>query len=218
MKKISLLVFDLDGTLVDSKNDITNAVNWTLAAYGLPTLAPTLVSEFVGTGVRPLLERELVKGGVSQISEAMEKFNGYYLAHLADETRLFVGMEEVLVHYHSVPKVILTNKSNRFVPSLLSRLQIEQYFTASYGRESFATHKPDPGPLLQIALQHQASLQEMVMIGDTDVDIRAGRAAGCLTCAVSFGFGSQSSLMQSQPHYMVAHPQELIGLFRGESP
>jgi phosphoglycolate phosphatase len=208
-----LLVFDLDGTLIDSKEDIIQAVNWTLAQQGVPILARDLIASHVGTGVRPLMEEALTSGGVTPTQKALEQFNAYYRDHLTVKTRLYGGIEEVLEHYRKVKKVVLTNKSNQFALPILRELKIDGLFVGTYGRESFVTCKPDPGPLLNICREFNVALERTVMIGDTTVDMRAGSSAGTKTCAVLYGFGGSESLLAEKPTFIASKPIDLIGLF-----
>lgn len=212
--EIKLLVFDLDGTLIDSNKDITLAVNLTLARFGISPLQDSLVEKYVGTGVRDLIKLTLHDAGVTNIEDSFEIFNHFYLKHIADSTHLFPGMLDVLDYYTSTEKVILTNKMNLFVGPLISALNIKKYFSATYARDSFPTCKPDPGPLIEISKIHKIPLKNIVMIGDTDVDIIAGQKAGTLTCAVTYGFGELNSLVRLKPSAIVNYPKELITCFK----
>ena len=216
-KSVELLVFDLDGTLVDSQRDITTAINLTFNFFGVAHVSTELVGKHIGTGVQPLIISALKEAGVFAIDEVLEKFAQCYLEHLTHETAYYAGLEDVLSNYRDVPKAILTNKSNRFVEPLSRKLELNRYFSRVYGRESFATCKPDAGPLRSIAELFNVPIDSVVMIGDTATDIQAGKAAGTLTCAVTYGYGNANDLRSLAPNDIVAHPIELIGLFCGPS-
>lgn len=216
METIKTLVFDLDGTLIDSKKDICWAVNATLTKNNIPPLAESLIEKHVGTGVRPLLESTLRESGITNIPDCIELFEQLYEKNMTRETRLFPDAIAVFNHFRSIPKIILTNKSNRFVTPLLEALEIKQYFIAHYGRESFKNKKPDPEPLLRISEIHKTPVQNILMIGDTEVDIKAGSNAGTCTCAVTFGYGDDTSLKASKPTMTIDSLSELIHVLKAE--
>lgn len=212
-KKIEMLVFDLDGTLIDSKHDIANAVNWTLKKYGAEAFPESYIETFVRTSVRPLIEEALSKIGNLSIDQAFADFKQYYFDHLCDHTVLFPGILDVLEYYAAKPKVILTNKSNMFLPKTMKELGLGSHFKQFFGKDSFPTQKPDAGPLRAISEQFNVDLEKIVMIGDTDVDIMAGKNAKTRTCAVMYGYGDKEVLRNLGPDYSVQKPLDLIGLF-----
>lgn len=206
---MTLLVFDLDGTLIDSKNDIANAVNTTLENYGLRSLPVLEIIKFVGTGITPLIKKEIVDRELASLENAMNQFNKNYQNVVAVETRLFSGVLEVLEHFRATPKIVLTNKSNLFVNTILTKLDIIDFFVRSYGRESFSTQKPHPGPLLEISKLHSTPLPSILMIGDTETDILAGKNAGTLTCAVTYGYGPQDYQKTLSPNFIAKTPSDI---------
>jgi len=205
---LKLLVFDFDGTIINSKSDITTAVNLTLGDFGLPPMNSCEIQDHIGTGVRPLIESKLKAVGISDIPKVMAAFDRHYLDHLVDETRLYPGVDAALWGTDFV-KVVLTNKMNKFLTPLLKALKIADAFGGAYGRESFSTCKPDPGPLFEIARIHGVLPAQILMIGDTDVDMLAGQRAGTKTCAVTYGFGHSLSLLKCNPSIVVNSPSEL---------
>lgn len=211
--EIKLLVFDLDGTLIDSKKDICVAVNLTLTNLGEDAISEEVIADYVGTGIQPLLHKVFEPKGEKLLNQALEDFKVHYSQNLTTHTRLFPKMTDVLEHYQSIPKAILTNKSNAFMTPILEKLELEQYFRKSYGRTSFPTQKPDAGPLLAIAKEFQVEPKNIVMIGDTDVDMMAGKNAKTQTCAVLFGYGHNDQLAELKPDFIVRKPEDLIGLF-----
>lgn len=207
---IELIVFDLDGTLVDSKKDIAIAVNLTLSQFGFPQLTEEEIGKHVGTGVWPLIAKTMKDLDSVEVNKAFSAFTQNYLEHLVDNTLLYKGMLEVLTHYESVKKVILTNKLNIFVEPLLRALDLKHYFVGTYGRDSFPTYKPDPLPLLEISKIHQVPLNKILMIGDTEADILAGQRAGTQTCAALYGFGDKNSVLNLKPSFYIDKPSDLI--------
>lgn len=209
-----LLVFDLDGTLVDSKKDIANAVNHAFSRFDIAPLSEEIIEKYVGTGVQPLIEKTLKHHDLDTFNEAFEEFRKHYFDHVCDYTQLYPNIIEALEHYGALQKVILTNKSNPFIEPLVRKLEIERYFVKFYGRNSFPTQKPDPGPLLGISREFNVAPERMLMIGDTEADILAGKGAKTQTCAVFYGYGNRHSLLSLAPDFTASHPTDLIGLFR----
>jgi phosphoglycolate phosphatase len=207
------MVFDLDGTLVDSKDDIARAVNYALVKHALAPLDDELIGKFVGTGVRPLIEQTLARNGIARWGPVIEDFNDFYQQRLAEQTRLYPGILDALRYYEAVPKVVLTNKLIRFAEPLLEKLGVRGLFAACYGRESFPTHKPDPGPLTAISAIFRQAPADIVMIGDTTVDIEAGSRAGALTCAALYGYGNAEDMLAMRPNFRASHAIDLLDLF-----
>ncbi len=210
---IQMIVFDLDGTLIDSKADITLAVNLTLQKLNQPPLPEHLVEQCVAVGIQPLMAELFANHGSSQVEYAIEEFKKFYTANLITHTRLYPKIQEVLDFYSSTPKVILTNKSNAFIDPIVQGLDIKKYFLGCYGRTSFPTQKPDAGPLLAIAKQHSVALDKMLMVGDTEIDMMAGKNAGTKTCAVLYGYGQKETLHSHEPDFIAARPEDLLDLF-----
>lgn len=213
MKNTSLLVFDLDGTLIDSEMDIAQAVNWAMVKHGLEPLPFELIKKYVGRGVQPLFKNTFEALGLSSADEAIEDFKKFYSENLVVHTTLFPGTLDVLEAYRDWEKIILTNKTVDFVEPILNDLKIQKYFKKFYGRNSFSTQKPDPGPLLEIAKEFQIPSNKIIMIGDTEADILAGNRAKTKTCAVFFGYGERQVLLDLKPTFTVESPLELVGLF-----
>lgn len=215
MKPVDLLIFDLDGTVIDSKADIATAVNKTLIHFGAEPVPLSTIAQYVGTGVRPLIEDVLKDYGVreSQKEQVLEVFSQWYLKHLADETCLFPGVEQVLKHFKAKKKVILTNKSNLFLKPLMERLRLHDHFVDAFGRESFAKRKPDPLPVLEIMKLYEAKPESTLIVGDTEVDILSGRGANIMTCGVLYGFGDPEKMAAAQPDCTVKECVEMIDLY-----
>jgi phosphoglycolate phosphatase len=213
-KEIDLFIFDLDGTLIDSKTDIVTAVNKIIESFGKPRLPAETIAEFVGTGVRPLVETVLKDLGENAERESIERFRTFYFEEMTKNTRVFEGVTETLNHFNAKRKVILTNKSNLFVEPLMKHLEIHHYFMGFYGRESFSHMKPHPEPIEKILEKYSGSNDSTLMVGDTDVDISCGKSAKVLTCAVTFGFGKREKLQSFHPDWMIENFSEMVNLFQ----
>lgn len=185
------LIFDLDGTLLDSRADLALAVNLTRLEYGLPELPPDMVAGFVGDGVRKLAERSLHGTGVD-VEEALPKLKCNYLAHIHDNTTLYSGVEQGLRKLFSrgILLGLASNKPEQPCRVLLRHFGIEQLFSVVIGGDSVATLKPDPGQLLEAMRMAGAAPEESWMIGDHHTDIEAARRAGVRSVFMSYGIGN----------------------------
>jgi phosphoglycolate phosphatase len=183
----TLLIFDLDGTLVDSKKDLTSSVNYVRFQYGLPGLSEAQVSAFIGDGALMLVRRAL-EGKVSdeRVQEALQLFLSYYREHMLDESDLYPGVRATLDRLQDCALAVLTNKPVRFSTLMLEGLGILDRFAVVYGGNSFERKKPDPVGILQILSDTNALPQQTWMIGDSAIDVLTGRNAGFTTCGVTW--------------------------------
>ena len=190
--RLRLLVFDLDGTLIDSRKDLVESVNAVLLQLGLPRQADDAIASWIGDGAGKLMERALVASGADLAlgPTALEAFLDYYREHKLDHTVVYPGVLaslSSLARQLSVPMAVLTNKP--VIPSrqICEALDLEPYFFSIYGGNSFATKKPDPEGLRQLMVEASAAPDETLMIGDSAVDIRTAHAAGAWSVGCRFG-------------------------------
>ena len=205
-----IIIFDLDGTLVDSKADITFAFNLTLEEFGLPSVAENVIADFVGTGVRPLMRQVIPEGSQVQYADLAKRFEQLYAENLSRETRLFPGFEQVLHQWADRQKYILTNKLQYFTDKLLKEIGLSDVFMGVFGRDAFERSKPDPLPIIEICRIARVDTSQAVMIGDTPVDVTAGKAAGASTVGVSWGYSAAGVLEASGPDVIVHSPKDLL--------
>jgi phosphoglycolate phosphatase len=214
-KQVRLLVFDLDGTLVDSKQDLALSVNAMRKEMGLAPLTLELISSYVGHGVMLLVRRSL---GSQATDENVEKglafFLDYYRQHMLDNTYPYPGVSEALEKLKGHKMAVLTNKPVNFSREMISRLGFAPYFSYVYGGNSFPQKKPDPAGLHKLMEDLQVSARETVMVGDSDTDILTGRNAGVLTCGVTYGFGAET-LEKVSPDLTIDDMRELPPLLNG---
>lgn len=211
-----LLIFDLDGTLIDSKRDIVECVNRAFSQLGYREQPGELIASQVGRGAELLFKGLLgPRLPESAIKELVASFKGHYEKHLLDHTTLYPDIEEVLTHYGAVRKVVVTNKAQPFANRIVAGLGVAKHFEGVYGSEAFATQKPDPGPIIEVCRRWHAHPAKTAVIGDSEFDLLAGKRAGACTVAVLYGFGSPESLRTLNPDFIVAKARELIEL--GES-
>lgn len=209
-----LLVFDLDGTLVDSKEDIANAVNVALESFDLPPLPNPVIYSYVGDGASALILRALPPEKADLLPEVLDRFLAYYQRHLLDTTRAYPGVVEALRKWAGIYRMaVLTNKGVAMTQEILSGLSLDGYFFEVRGGDSFGTKKPDPEGLLHILREAGVDAQEAIMVGDSRNDVLAGKAAGALTCGVTYGLGA-SGFADHSPDFTVDRFPDLFSRIR----
>jgi phosphoglycolate phosphatase len=217
-RRFRCLLFDLDGTLVDSRADLVASVNLTLAEAGRAPLAGELVAGFVGEGVSKLIERSLAASlgrapSAAEVGAGVETFRRHYRLHLLDHTRPYPGVPETLSRLAALPMAVVTNKPADFSLEILERLGLGRHFRAVLGGDSLPQRKPHPAPLLEAArLCGGARPAECLMIGDSRVDVAAGKAAGMWTCGFTGGFRGRRELEEAGADLLFGHFRELSRL------
>lgn len=224
-QRIRLLVFDLDGTLIDSRLDLIHSVNAMLRHIGHPELDGDVIASYVGDGAPALVRRALGDSDLGDADDeallraALEYFLGYYRQHKLDHTTIYEGISEVLSglaqplnRVHRL-MAVLSNKPVNPSRAIVEALGLGQFFVRIYGGNSFATKKPDPLGARTILEETGVAAQEALIIGDSSVDVLTGRNAGLWTCGVTYGFAPHS-LENVPPDVLVENPRELGELFR----
>jgi phosphoglycolate phosphatase len=199
---VRALVFDLDGTLIDSKLDLALSIDATLKHMGRASLPHELIYSYVGNGAAVLVRRALGDTVTDAEADAGHRFFlAYYREHMLDNTVTYPGVREALEALGHHPMAVLTNKPVRFSEKILEGLRIASYFRCVYGGNSFETKKPDPEGLNTILRAFKIEPRQAMLVGDSDVDVRTARNAGAWACGVSYGLGLES---------MRAHPPDLM--------
>lgn len=191
MIKDATFVFDLDGTLVDTAPDLTNALNDVLVRRGYTPVALASVRAAVGRGARVMIETALRRAGAKDdIEEMLAEFLVHYEANIAAESRPYPGTVAALDRLHASGAIlaVCTNKRERLSRLLLQALDLERYFAALAGRDTFGVSKPDPGHLLGVIDRAGGTPTHAVMVGDSDVDLAAANGAGVPFVLVSYGY------------------------------
>jgi phosphoglycolate phosphatase len=217
---IKLLIFDLDGTLIDSRLDLVHSVNASLRQLGRPELAEDLIASYVGDGAPMLIRRTLGPDANDETlaRRGLEYFLAYYKDHKLDHTRLYNGIREALItirnSQNGAPRkmAVLTNKPVNPSRAIIEALGLGKFFFSIYGGNSFETKKPDPEGAQTILREAGAKAEETLMVGDSAVDVITGRNAGLWTCAVTYGFAPHT-LEAAEPDVLVDTAQELAELF-----
>lgn len=204
---VRVLIFDLDGTLIDSKLDLALSLNGTLEYMGRARLAHEMIYSFVGNGVADLVRRSLNYGAApgeitnADVDRALAYFLSYYRAHVLDNTVAYPGVREGLALLAKHPMAVLTNKPVNFSRAILDGLGLSRYFQYVYGGNSFEKKKPDPVGVQTLLHELNSTPREVMMVGDSDVDVRTARNAGIWACGVTYGLGTDG---------LVANPPDLL--------
>ena len=214
---IRLLVFDLDGTLIDSKRDIILCVKRSLAQEGLASLASLdddVIGDQIGRGSEHLF-RQLLGGAAphSEIEPLVKHFRNFYSRHLLDHTSVYPGIHETLTCFRALPKVVVTNKSQEFADILTERLGLKAYFEAVFGAEAFSTQKPDGGPLRAVCERWDIDPSQSAIVGDSVYDIQAGKRAAVKTVAALYGFTKPDELRSHFPDFEIESALDLAKVF-----
>jgi phosphoglycolate phosphatase len=192
--KMRTFVFDLDGTLLDTKLDLVNSVNAMLRETGRAEQPTELVASYVGHGAPQLIARVLgPSANDEQRQEGLAVFLKHYQKQMLNLTRPYPGVVEGLRALANYPMAVLTNKPATLSVEILKGLNMSRFFRAIYGGDSFEKKKPDPAGALSILKELGHTPAEAAMIGDSDVDIQTARNAGMLAVAVTYGFGQQNA-------------------------
>jgi phosphoglycolate phosphatase len=214
---VRLLVFDLDGTLIDSKDDLVHSVNAVRVRLGLPALPEETVASFVGRGVVVLMRRALGEGASeAEVTQAVEFFLEYYRDHMLDHTVAYPGVREALEGLKPRSMAVLTNKPVKFSQAILAGLGLSPYFMQVYGGNSFAQKKPDPVGILELMRETNVEAERTMMVGDSDTDVLTGRNAGVWTCGVTYGLAPET-LKTSPPDVLLDDLRELPRLLENHS-
>lgn len=201
MKNIDLIIFDFDGTLVDSGRDLANSVNYTLNNLKLPPLDDNKIKTFIGDGVHKLIERSLGGAYPERFEEAIQIFKEYYHLHMCDNTILYPGVITVLEHFNNKRKVIMTNKLHKYTLRIAEYLKIDQYFEEIIGADSTNYIKPDPRLIRPVLQKLGIDKSRTVIVGDGVNDILLARHAGIVSCAFLNGLTPKETLILLEPDY-----------------
>jgi len=211
MPHFDAILFDLDGTLIDSVADIAGAVNHVRVEMGMPRLPLEVVRTYIGDGVHILMERALKTKDPAIIDKAIALWRPHYTAHCLDHTCLYPGVREMLIALTSsgMPLGVVSNKPVAPSETILAGLEIRKVFSAVVGGDSTPKRKPDPEPL-QFALEQMNIISKRVLVvGDSPIDIEAARRAGCASCGVLWGIGQEKTIHAARPDYLARAPDEV---------
>lgn len=207
------VVFDLDGTLIDSKLDIACAANHALAQSGRSALPVDEIASYVGDGARLLLARAArLEPSAAELEPLLESFLDYYAAHATDHTELLPGAYEALTALSHLPLALCTNKPRSTTEAVLANLRLPARFSVVVAGGDLAKNKPDPLPLVYIAAELGLSTAQLVMVGDGPQDIACAKAAGSRSVGVEGGILARERLIAAEPDVMLQSLRELPAL------
>jgi phosphoglycolate phosphatase len=219
-RSVKLVIFDLDGTLIDSRLDLVHSVNAALRHIGRRDLPDHVIASYVGDGAPILIQRALGGEAVSEavVRQGLQFFLSYYREHKLDHTTVYDGVKEALTAVqrssNGVPRklAVLSNKPVGPSRAIVEALGLGPFFMQVYGGNSFATKKPDPEGALRLLEELGVHPEEAAIVGDSHVDIETGRNAGLLTVGVNYGFAPHT-LRDQPPDVLVDTPSELAEVF-----
>ncbi|MBI5180552.1 MAG: HAD-IA family hydrolase [Nitrospirae bacterium] len=206
---MELIIFDLDGTLIDSRIDIANSVNYTLKQLGLSPLDEKIILGYIGDGVRSLIERALLPSNLNLFEKGLSTFLAYYSEHLLDNTFFFPGVTETLKFFADKKMAVISNKLEVLSINTLKGLGIFSFFKSVVGGDSLEKKKPAPEPVLKVLNDLNVAKEKAIIVGDSYVDIEAGKGAQIMTCGVTYGFKSRDAILKAEPDFMIDHLIEL---------
>jgi phosphoglycolate phosphatase len=216
---VRALIFDLDGTLIDSKLDLIHAVNAMLCEVGKAKLPAETISGYIGHGAPVLVARALgAESTEEERARALNFFLTYYEEHKLDNTCAYPGVGDTLAELaeRGIPMTVLTNKPERISVRILEGLKLAKYFRLIYGGNSFETKKPDPLGARTILRELNVPPAESMVVGDSEVDVQTARNTGCVAAAVNFGFGVHDRAANPADVY-IDEFRDLIGLIANDA-
>ena len=209
LTKKKLLIFDLDGTLIDSVPDLAIAVNYMLTQFGYKTADETTIHTWVGNGAQTLVKRALTAQAETfneaQFNKALTIFLNYYAEHACVKTKAYPHVASTLkkLHQQGYKMAIVTNKPFQFIEPILKGLSLDEYFNYHVGADSLAKKKPDPEPLLHVCEKLGFSVEDSIMIGDSKNDIIAAKNANMDAVGVTYGYNYGEDIMIYKPDVVI---------------
>jgi len=205
-----LIIYDLDGTLVDTLEDITEAANHMLTQLGAEPLSAEAVRRLVGKGLEQLVANCLKTQDAGRITEGLAIYRAYYGRHLLDHSRLYPHAREVLEHFKTRHQAVITNKPDPYSRTLLAALDVAGYFHDIIAGNSAYPRKPDPAAVAAVMAATRTTPADTLLVGDSPIDVETGRSAGVFTVAVAHGLADEAELVRLGPDAIVRDFEELL--------
>ncbi|MGC9363431.1 MAG: phosphoglycolate phosphatase [Fidelibacterota bacterium] len=213
------ILFDLDGTLIDSSRDLIHSLNLTLRQLNFPAIDYTTGVPFIGDGIQMLIKRALAyaQSGKPEtevdgtlLDRAEKLYHKMYRKHMLDTTLPYPFVAETLVRLIEIPLAVISNKAFVYTQAILTHFGMDRYFSLILGGDSLPRKKPDPQPLLHAARRFRIEPQHCLMVGDSEKDIIAAKNAGIPVCAVTFGLSPKETLRAQNPDYLIDRMTDLL--------
>ncbi len=207
-----LIVFDLDGTLIDSSADLAISMNATREHFGMTPLDPTLIYSYVGNGATVLMRRAFGPDASEElVQQALQFFLKFYRAHALEHTRLYPGVRDIVEELSGAGHklAVLTNKPVRISFDIVGALGLQKQFMRVYGGDSFEQKKPDPVGIVSLMQEAGIPALQTLMVGDSGVDVQTARNAGVRSCGVAWGFQPEAFQLDP-PDFLIGEPRQLL--------
>lgn len=215
MVEIDLIIFDFDGTLLDSKKVIVNAANYTLNELGLKSKSGDWIIGHVGTSIRGFLKRIPGLEDISKVEKGVELFTRYWNNNLVEESRLFPNIKVVLEHFRDKSMFIISNGSMMVIEKALKKFKIKKYFQKVISGDDEDCLKPSTCPIDKaINIRDIRQKERTIIVGDMVVDIKTGKEAGIKTCGVTYGLGKADEIKASKPDFLINDILELMEVIK----
>jgi phosphoglycolate phosphatase len=211
---IKCLLFDLDGVLIDSVNDIADAVNYSMETFGYPRLSDEEIIKNIGQGATNLIKKSLGTSIPENLQDIVKTFKDFYFTHCLIKTKLFSNVLETLQLLDGYHKAVVTNKPGVIAEKILDELGVRDFFEIVVSPEAITKIKPDPEGLLFAMNAMGVIPLETVMVGDSDTDMQAGRNAGVCTCGVSWGIGDPARVEKESPDWFIHKFDDLLSVLK----
>lgn len=213
---IKLIIFDLDGTLINSIEDITNALNYAFGPCGISDLTTSEVTKLIGEGPLKLVQDVLTERNLVADKEMLvTRFLDYYVSHPADKTVLYPGTREMLETLKGLKMAIVTNKTEEISREILKKFELDTYFDMVVAVDTIAERKPSPGPVMHVLSAFNVVPKDAIIVGDSTIDIQTGRASFIRTVAVTHGYGRDG--FQKKADFVIGSLPELIDIVKDEN-
>ncbi|MDI6728113.1 MAG: HAD-IA family hydrolase [Thermodesulfovibrionales bacterium] len=211
---VKLIIFDLDGTLIDSSIDITNAINYAIEPYGVKPVTVEETIGLVGEGITRLMGKILDRSQTKEIDKdiLVDRFLEHYSSHLIDNTTVYPGVRETLERLKDYKKAVISNKREALSTKILDDLGLLKYLDLVVGSDTTPERKPSPIPILYVLTKLNIKTEDAVIVGDSNFDIEAGKAAGIKTIAVTYGYRPLDLLKGAD--YLIDKMSELVNILR----
>lgn len=212
MKK--LILFDLDGTIIDTKKDISDAVLYMLREMGRDPATDEEIANYVGKGLYKLIVLSLGTEEKKLVEKGSKIYRKYYSEHLLDNTKLFPGAKEILEYFKNRKQAVITNKPNPFTSEIIKALGVYNYFEDVLTGENGFLKKPDPKSVFFLIEKYKVLKEEVLFIGDSLIDIETGKNSGVKTVILTHGFCSEDTISKADPDFVVPDCKELLNLIK----